>query len=151
MRILVAIVSDILIAVVSLFAASEIFGLRRYGSFTVPYTDKLISLGIIEADKRDAILREDRTSHLIGVCISVLVCVLMARYLAWPTGLIVFAVVLAAALIFIHPDMTETEATRDAYFRAHKASIHPQRYVAFIQSLKDDAQPPKDDAPHADA
>ena len=84
-----------------------------------------------------------------GIGISVLVCVLMARFLAWPTGLIVFAVVLAASLIFTHPDMTETEATRDAYFRAHKASIHPQRYVAFIQSLKEDAQPPKDDAPGA--
>ena len=147
MRILIAIVSDILIAVISLFAASEIFGLKRYSSFTVPYTDKLISLGIIEADKRESILREDRSSHVIGIGIAVLVCVLMARFLAWPTGLIVFAVVLAASLIFTHPDMTETEATRDAYFRAHKASIHTQRYVAFIQSLKEDAQPPRDDAP----
>ena len=149
MRIIIQVVTDVLIAVIALFAAGEFFGLRRYRSFTVPYTDKLISLGLIEPEKRDAVLREDRMNHLVVIAISVLACILMARFLAWPTGLIVFAVVLAASLIFTHPDMTETEATRDAYFRAHKASIHPQRYVAFIQSLKEDAQPPEDDAPGA--
>ena len=138
MRILIAIVSDILIAVISLFAAGEIFGLKRYNSFTVPYTDKMISLGIIEADKRDFVLREDRMNHLAGIAISVLVCVLMARFLAWPSGLIVFFLALAASLALTHPDMTETEATREGYFRMHKASIHPQRYAAFAQSMKQD-------------
>ena len=136
MRILIVVVADIFIAGISLFAASEIFGLKRYNSFTVPYTDKMISLGIIEPDKRDAVLREDRMNHLAGIAISVLVCVLMARFLAWPSGLIVFFLALAASLALTHPDMTETEATREGYFRMHKASIHPQRYAAFAQSLR---------------
>ena len=102
----------------------------------MPYTDKMISLGIIEPDKRDSVLREDRMNHLAGIAISVLVCVLMARFLAWPSGLIVFVLALAASFLFTHPDMTETEATREGYFRMHKASIHPQRYAAFAQSLR---------------
>ena len=141
MRILIVVVADIFIAGISLFTASEIFGLRRYNSFTVPYTDKMISLGIIEADKRDFVLREDRMNHLAGIAISVLVCVLMARFLAWPSGLIVFFLALAASFLFTHPDMTETEATREGYFRMHKASIHPQRYAAFAQSLRTDERP----------
>ena len=138
MRILIAIVADVFIAGISLFTVSEIFGLKRYNSFTVPYTDKMISLGIIEPDKRDAVLREDRMSHLIGIVISVLACILMARFLAWPTGLVVFIVALAASFLFTHPDMTETEATREGYFRMHKASMHPQRYAALVQSMKKD-------------
>ena len=141
MRILIVVVADIFIAGISLFTASEIFGLRRYNSFTVPYTDKMISLGIIEADKRDFVLREDRMNHLAGIAISVLVCVLMARFLAWPSGLIVFFLALAASFLFTHPDMTETEATREGYFRMHKASIHPQRYAAFAQSLRTEESP----------
>ena len=137
MRILSAIVSDILIAVISLFAAGEIFGLKRYNSCTVPYTDKLISLEIIEADKRASILREDCTSHVIGIGISVLVCVLMARFLAWPTGLVVFVAAFAAACIFTHPDMTETDATREGYFRMHKASMDPRRYAEMVQSQRE--------------
>ena len=136
MRIMIAIVADLFIAGLSLFAAGELFGLKRYSSFTVPYTDKLISLRIIEPEKRSAVLREDRFNHLTGIAISVLVCALMARFLAWPSGLIVFAVALAASLLLIHPDMTETEATREGYFRMHKDSMHPQRYAAFVQSLK---------------
>ena len=62
MRIFIAIIADIFIAIIALFAASEYFGIRRYNSFTVPYTDKLISLGVIEADKRETVLREDRIS-----------------------------------------------------------------------------------------
>ena len=138
MRILIAVVADIFIAGISLFAAGEILGLKRYNSFTVPYTDKMISLGIIEPDKRDAVLREDRMSHLIGIVISVLACILMARFLAWPTGLVVFVVALAASLLFTHPDMTETEDTREGYFRMHKASMHPQCYAALVQSMKKD-------------
>ena len=38
-------------------------------------------------------------------------------------------------------DMSETEATREGYFRMHKASIHPQRYAAFAQSLRTDERP----------
>ena len=136
MRILIAIVADVFIAGISLFTVSEIFGLKRYNSFTVPYTDKMISLGIIEPDKRDSVLREDRMNHLAGIAISVLVCVLMARFLAWPSGLIVFVLALAASFLLTHPDMSETEATREGYFRMHKASIHPQRYAAFAQSLR---------------
>ena len=136
MRILIAIVADVFIAGISLFTAGEIFGLRRYSSFTVPYTDKLISLGIIEPDKRDSVLREDRMNHLAGIAISVLVCVLMARFLAWPSGLIVFLLALAASLLLTHPDMSETEATREGYFRMHKSSMHPQRYAAFAQSMQ---------------
>ena len=136
MRILIVVVADIFIAGISLFTTSEIFGLKRYNSFTVPYTDKMISLGIIEADKRDSVLREDRMNHLAGIAISVLVCVLMARFLAWPSGLIVFFLALAASFLFTHPDMTETEATREGYFRMHKSSIHPQRYAAMVQSMQ---------------
>ena len=136
MRILIAVVADLFIAGISLFAAGEIFGLKRYNSFTVPYTDKMISLGIIEPDRRDFVLREDRMNHLAGIAISVLVCILMARFLAWPSGLIVFAVALAASLLLTHPDMTETEATREGYFRMHKSSIHPQRYAALVQSMQ---------------
>lgn len=144
MRILIAIVADIFIAGISLFAAGEIFGLRRYNSFTVPYTDKMISLGIIEPDKRAFVLREDRMNHLVGIAISVLACILMARFLAWPSGLIVFVLALAASLLLTHPDMTETEATREGYFRMHKSSIHPQRYAAFVQSLqREQANPDK--------
>ena len=112
MRILIAIVADVFIAGISLFTVSEIFGLKRYNSFTVPYTDKMISLGIIEPDKRDAVLREDRMNHLAGIAISVLACILMARFLAWPSGLIVFVLALAASFLLTHPDMSETEATR---------------------------------------
>lgn len=136
MRILIAVVADLFIAGISLFAAGEIFGLKRYNSFTVPYTDKMISLGIIEPEKRDFVLREDRMNHLAGIAISVLVCILMARFLAWPSGLIVFVLALAASLLLTHPDMTETEATREGYFRMHKSSIHPQRYAAMVQSMQ---------------
>ena len=107
----------------------------------MPYTDKMISLGIIEPDKRDSVLREERMNHLAGIAISVLACILMARFLAWPSGLIVFVLALAASFLFTHPDMTETEATREGYFRMHKASIHPQRYAAFAQSLRTEESP----------
>ena len=137
MRIFIAIIADIFIAIIALFAASEYFGIRRYNSFTVPYTDKLISLGVIEADKRETVLREDRISHLTGVGIAALVCVLMARFLAWPTGLVVFVAAFAAACIFTHPDMTETDATREGYFRMHKESMDPRRYAEMVQSQRE--------------
>ena len=137
MRILIVVVADIFIAGISLFTTSEIFGLKRYNSFTVPYTDKMISLGIIEPDKRDAVLREDRMNHLAGIAISVLACILMARFLAWPSGLIVFVLALAASFLLTHPDMSETEATREGYFRMHKASMDPRRYAEMVQSQRE--------------
>ena len=136
MRIIIQVVTDVLIAVIALFAAGEFFGLRRYRSFTVPYTDKLISLGVIPADQREKVLWEDRVNHAAGLAISTLVCAMMTRFLAWPSGLIVFVLALAASFLFVHPDMTETEATREGYFRMHKSSMHPQRYAAFAQSMQ---------------
>ena len=135
MRIFIAIIADIFIAIIALFAASEYFGIRRYNSFTVPYTDKLISLGVIPAEQREAVLREDRLNHAAGLAISALVCALMTRFLAWPTGAIAFVAAFAAACIFTHPDMEETAATREGYFRLHKARIHPQRYAAMVASM----------------
>ena len=137
MRILIQIVADLLIAVIALFAAGEFFGLRRFRSFTVPYTDKLISLGVIPADQREAVLREDRLNHGAGLAISVLVCAMMARFLAWPTGVAAFALAFAAACLFTHPDLEETPATREGYFRLHKARIHPQRYAAMVAAMQE--------------
>ena len=122
MRILIQIVAYLLIAVIALFAAGEFFGLRRFRSFTVPYTDKL---------------REDRLNHGAGLAISVLVCAMMARFLAWPTGVAAFALAFAAACLFTHPDMEETPATREGYFRLHKARIHPQRYAAMVAAMQE--------------
>lgn len=140
MRIIIQIIADLLIAAIALFAAGEYFGLRRYRSFTVPYTDKLISLGVIPADQRSAVLQEDRVNHIVGLVISTLVCALMTRFLAWPTGAIAFVAAFAAACIFTHPDMEETAATREGYFRLHKAHIPPQRYAAMVASINGESE-----------
>lgn len=140
MRIIIQVVTDVLIAVIALFAAGEFFGLRRYRSFTVPYTDKLISLGVIPADQREKVLWEDRVNHAAGLAISTLVCAMMTRFLAWPTGVIAFVAAFAAACILTHPDMVETAATREGYFRLHKARIHPQRYAEMVASMNRESE-----------
>lgn len=139
MQIVVTIVTDFFIAAIALFAVSEFYALRRFNSFTVPYTDKMISLGIIRAEMRETVLRQDRINYIAGTAISLLACALMARFLAWPSGAVVCALTIAGACIFTRPEMNESDANRESYFRLHKASMDSERYGEMLRSAADAA------------
>jgi hypothetical protein len=136
MRIAIIIAVDIMIIAIALFTASEIFALKRFKTFTVPYTEKLISLKILRKEDRESVLREDRISHMVGMGISSVACIMMSCFLSGISGILVFAATIAAALFLIHADMEESPATREGYFRMHKTKMNPQRYAEFLANIE---------------
>lgn len=137
MRIILMIMADIFVAVTAVIAAYEFFGLKRYDSFTVPYTDKMISLGIIEADHREALLKKEKFDHILGIALATLCAFMLSRFIAKWSGAIVYIVVFAALSFLLHPDMTETPATRSGYFKAHRNEMDIRKYHDFLVSVGD--------------
>lgn len=137
MRIMLIILADIFVAVTAVIGANEFFCLKRYESFTVPYTDKMISLGIIEADKRSSLLNEEKYSHYIGIALTFLCAGMLSKFIAQLSGIIVFIAVFAGLLIFLHPDMKETAATRSGYFRSHRTIMDIRKYHDYLVSVGD--------------
>lgn len=135
MRILLTIMANIMVAVVSIMTVHEYHALKRYASFTMPFTDKMISLGVIDASRRDSLLKEEKIGHYIGIILSVIVWLMLARFMAGVSAIAVFVIAVAAQIIFLKPELTETESTRNQYFSAHKKDMNELKYHDYLKSI----------------
>lgn len=143
MKIALIVLADIFIIAIAIMAVNEYFGFSRYARFTVPFTEKMMQLGVLSEEKGKAIISEDKITHIIGMVIAVIAAGMMAKFIAGISGVIVFIAVAAAMLAFIHPDMTETTATRTGYYNAHHSAMDIRRYHEYLVSVGDanDADP----------
>ena len=121
---------------ISLVTCNELFELRRYHTFTVPYTDKLIKAKLLPKGKRDDLLKEARIGNIVGVILSGITAVLTGWFMARPYGPLVFVLVVLGVQVFVHPDMTETPATRARYYEHHKGEMDLLKYDAFIRKVE---------------
>lgn len=136
MRIMLIIMADILVIVASVMCVHEYHSLKRHESFTVPFTDKMISLGVIDASRRGGILKEDKIGHLVGIVLALIVWLMLAKFLAGLSAIAVFVLAAAAQLILLKPSMTETQATRSQYFSAHKKDMNELKYHEYLGGLR---------------
>ena len=133
MRIALIIMADIMILVTAFLAVHDFSSLRRYDSFIVPFTDKLIAHGAIKPERREAVLKEDRISHIIGMALCAVVWIMLARFFAGISGYLAFPAGFAAMLLLVRPEPGETPETRAQYYNAHKSDIDPVKYSAIFE------------------
>ena len=141
MRIMLIILANVFVVIVSVLGVNEYFGLKRYNSFVVPFTDKMIGMGVIAAENRDRLLREDRVTHIVGVALSLAVWVMLAFFIAGISAIPVFVAASAGQMIVLKPDMTETAATRGQYFNAHKNQMDAMKYHEYLQTVEGAPKP----------
>ena len=147
MRTVLIVMADVMVLVVALLAVTEFQALRRFSSFTVPFTDRLIAFGAMKAGDRERVLREDRMVHIIGIALCVVIWLMLAKFFAGVSALIDFPAGVAALLLWMRPDPGESEENRSQYFRAHRRDIDPMKYAEYVESCAravGDGQPPED-------
>ena len=132
MRTALTVMADIMVLVVALLAVTEFHALRRYSTFTEPFTDRLIDCGAIESENRARILKEDRVLHIVGILLSVAVWLMLCKFFAGVSGLILFPVGVAALLVLLKPGMGEDEENREQYYRAHRKYINDIKYHEYL-------------------
>lgn len=137
MRIVLIVMANVFVVIVSVLGVNEYFGLRRYRSFVMPFTDRMVEAGVVSPGDRDRLLREDRTVHAVGVVLSLMIWVMLWRFIAGISAVPVFAVATAIQLVALKPDMTETTATRSQYFNAHKSMMDAVKYHEYLESVGD--------------
>lgn len=142
MRIVLVIIADAMALVAALLAVNEINALRRFDSFTVPFTDRMIARGVIDAGKREGILRTERIVHWVGIALAVVVWLMLTAIFAGISGAIVFPVAVAGLLAALKPDMGESEENRGRYFRAHREDIDPMKYSAYLNEAQNGSEQP---------
>ena len=140
MRTAIIVLANLFVAVVAVLAVNEFFALKRYKSFTVPFTDKLVRRGVVKAADRDRVLREDRILHIVGVALSVVMWILLALFIAGIAAVPVFLVVAGGLIFSLRPDMTETPATRSGYERAHREYMDVVKYHEYLVEVGDAAE-----------
>lgn len=139
MRTALTVMADIMVLVVALLAVTEFHALRRFSTFTVPFTDRLIACGAIQAENRGRILNEDRVLHIVGMLIPVVIWLMLCKFFAGVTGLILFPVGFAALLALLRPGMGEDRENREQYYRAHRKYIDDIRYHEYLAKCPDRA------------
>lgn len=137
MRIMLIIMADIFVLITAIVAVYEFYGLKRYNSFTVPYTDKMISLGIIDPEKRDSLLLEEKLGHYIGIALATVCAGMLSVFIAKFSGAIVYIAAFAGLMLYLHPEMNETTATRNGYFKSHRAIMDIRKYHDYLVSVGD--------------
>ena len=136
MRIMLIILANVFVVIVSVLGVNEYFGLKRYGSFVVPFTDKMIGMGVIAAENRARVLKEDRITHIVGIGLSMVVWGMLTFFIAGISAVPVFVVAAAGQMVALKPDMTETAATRGQYFNAHKNHMDTMKYHEYLQTVE---------------
>ena len=132
MRIALMVMADIMVLVLALLAVTEYHALRRYATFTVPFTDRLIACGAVKPENRERILKEDRVLHIVGILLSVAVWIMLCRFFAGRSGLILFPVGVAALLLLLRPGTAEDDENREQYYRAHRRYIDDLKYHDYL-------------------
>lgn len=130
MRIALIVMADVLILVVALIAVMEYYALRRYHSFTVPFTDALIACGAMDAAARARVLREDRIAHIVGIALPVAIWLMLTAFFAGVSGLIAFPVGVVALLMALRPGDGDSPENREQFFRAHRRDIDEAKFRA---------------------
>jgi len=135
MRILLMIMANVMVAIVSVMAVHEYHSLKRFPSFTMPFTDKLVSLGVIDSSRRDSLLKEEKISHYVGIILSIIVWLMLTKFMAGASAIAVFVIAVIIQLIFLKPELAETTSTRNQYFNNHKKDINELKYHDYLESL----------------
>jgi len=139
MRIVLTVMADVMVLVVALLAVTEFHALRRFSTFTVPFTDRLIACGAIQAENRGRVLKEDRVLHIVGMLIPAVIWLMLCKFFAGVTGLILFPVGAAALLVLLRPGMGEDRENREQYYRAHRKYIDDIKYHEYLAKYPDQA------------
>ena len=139
MRIALTVMADIMVLVVALLAVTEFHALRRFSTFTVPFTDRLIACGAIQSENRERILKEDRVIHIVGMLLPVAIWLMLCRFFAGVSGLILFPVGVAVLLALLRPGMGEDRENREQYYRAHRKYIDDIKYHEYLAQHPDRA------------
>lgn len=96
------IIIDIFIAILGLFSVQGIWLMVKFFSFEVPFTNKLIALGVIKKDIKSQLLFVDLFSKLITIILGNGICVLLAGFVE-PSGYIVYGITAFVTLLFFRP------------------------------------------------
>lgn len=136
MRIALIVMADIMVLVVAMLAVTEYRALKRFGAFTVPFTDRLIACGAIRPEDRAAILREDRVNHAIGMALCVAVWIMTSAFFAGLSGWILFPAGAVVLLMRLKPDAEEDEVNRDQYHRLHRQYIDEAKYADYLAQTR---------------
>ena len=134
MKVLLIIMADALVLFTALLAVHEYHGLRRYESFVVPFTDRLVAGGAIAADRREAVLREDRVGHIVGIVLSCAVWIMLSAFFAGLSGFVLFPVAAALLLAALKPEPGDTPENRTQFYNAHKKDIDAMKYSALVSN-----------------
>ena len=136
MRIVLIVMADLMVALLALLAVTEYHALKRRATFTEPFTDRLIACGAVQPEHRAAILREDRVIHMIGLCLSIAIWIMLSAFFAGISGWALFPIVAAALLVLLRPDMEENNENREQYYRLHRKYIDDMKYHDYLANAR---------------
>ena len=132
MRIALVVMADIMVLLAALLAVTEVHALRRYSTFTVPFTDRLIASGAIARENRQRVLREDCILHAVGIALPVVIWVMLSLFFAGRSGAILFPVGVVALLLLLRPGREENGENREQYYRSHKKYLDDRKYPEYL-------------------
>lgn len=124
------IIIDIIIAVVTLFSIQSIFLIIRFFNFELPFTNEMISKGIIEPTTKTQLLGVELFSDLFTFILANGLC-LVGAYFTKPSGFIVYGVVALIMLLFFNPTKdryTKSEYNIKRYVRRHFVCMDMEKY-----------------------
>ena len=136
MRIALMVMADIMVLVLALLTVTEYHALRRYATFTAPFTDRLIACGAVKPENRERVLKEDRALHVVGILLPVVIWLMLCKFFAGVTGLILFPVGVAALILLVRPGMGEDDENREQYYRAHRKYIDDIKYHEYLNRAR---------------
>lgn len=121
MSTILIVIIDIVVGIIAIFASQSIWQLVSFLGFEIPFTNEMISAGIIKEDVKKQLLFVEGFSGFIMFILLNGLCVLGA-FFARPSGFIVYGVVFVIALVFFKP--TKDRYTRSSYNINHYAQSH---------------------------
>ena len=136
MRTVLIVMADAMVLLVALLAVTEFHALKRYTTFTVPFTDRLIACGAVRPEHRERILREDRVSHMIGMVLCAAVWIMLSAFFAGLSGWVLFPAGVGALLALLRPGMEENDENREQYRRLHRKYIDETKYHDYLAQTR---------------
>ena len=127
------IIVDILIAVIGFFSSYGFFSILNFFSFTVPFSNLLTSLDVIEPTVKKQLLIVDIASSLVTFLLPMGLCVMGACF-TQPSGFIVLGIVVFLALIVFPPSRdryTYSEYNIKQYVLRHAVCIDCEKFARY--------------------
>jgi hypothetical protein len=124
------VIIDVIIAVIAVISAQGVFLIINFFKFIIPFTNEMISKGIIKQTIKIQLLAVELSSCLLTFIIGNGLC-LVGAYFTRPSGFIVYGIVTLIMLLFFRPTKdryTKSFYNINEYIRQHSICMDMDKF-----------------------